>query len=52
MSNVRNSLYRGHRLPAEVIAHAIWLYFRFPLGLGLVDDPPEQVPQKLIDFCD
>jgi hypothetical protein len=42
MSKVRNSTYRGHRFPAEVIAHAIWMYFRFPLGLGLVEDPPER----------
>ena len=38
MSKVRNSLYRGHRFPAEVIAHAVWLYFRFPLSLGMVED--------------
>ncbi|MFE2933519.1 IS6 family transposase [Streptomyces sp. NPDC059278] len=24
--------YRGFRYPAEVIAHAVWLYFRFPLS--------------------
>ncbi len=23
-------LFRGYRFPPEVIAHAIWLYFRFP----------------------
>jgi putative transposase len=38
MSNVCNSLYRGHRFPAEVIAHAVWLYFRFPLSLRMVED--------------
>ncbi|MGV1914044.1 IS6 family transposase, partial [Agrobacterium vitis] len=27
----RDPLYRRHRFPAEVIAHAVWLYFRFPL---------------------
>jgi putative transposase len=32
------SLYRGHRFPAEVIAHAVWLYFRFPLSLRMVED--------------
>ncbi|RDL46893.1 hypothetical protein BLJAPNOD_05729 [Ensifer sp. M14] len=31
-------LYRRHRFPAEIIAHAVWLYFRFPLGLRLVED--------------
>ena len=25
--------YAGHRFPAEVISHAVWLYFRFPLSL-------------------
>ncbi|CAL9669755.1 hypothetical protein SUDANB176_07407 [Streptomyces sp. enrichment culture] len=24
--------YKGHRYPVEVIAHCVWLYFRFPLG--------------------
>lgn len=34
----RAPLYRRHRFPAEVIAHAMWLYFRFPLGLRMVED--------------
>jgi Transposase and inactivated derivatives len=38
MSKVPNSGYRGHRFPAEVIAHAVWLYFRFPLSLRMVED--------------
>ncbi len=38
MSKIRNSLSRGHRFPAEVIAHAVWLYFRFPLSLRMVED--------------
>jgi hypothetical protein len=38
MSDVRNSLYRGHRFPAEVIGHAVWLCFRFPLSLRMVED--------------
>jgi putative transposase len=38
MSEVRSSLYRGHRFPAAVIAHAVWLYFRFPLSLRMVED--------------
>jgi len=32
------SRYAGHRFPAEVIGHAIWLYFRFPLGLRMVEE--------------
>ncbi|RJG40444.1 IS6 family transposase [Mesorhizobium sp. DCY119] len=34
----RDPLYRRHRFPAEVIAHAVWLYFRFPLRLRMVED--------------
>jgi putative transposase len=30
--------YAGHRFPAEIISHAVWLYFRFPLGLRMVDE--------------
>src|SRR3954462_12817400 len=29
--------YAGHRFPPEVISHAVWLYFRFPLGLRMVE---------------
>src|SRR4051794_19347225 len=32
------SRYAGHRFPAEIISHAIWLYFRFPLGLRMVEE--------------
>jgi putative transposase len=34
----RDPLYRRHRFPAEVIAHAVWLYLRFPLSLRMVED--------------
>lgn len=34
----RNPLYRRHRFPAEIIAQAVWLYFRFPLSLRMVED--------------
>jgi len=30
--------YKRHRFPAEVIAHAVWLYHRFPLSLRDVED--------------
>ena len=33
----RDPLYRRHRFPGEVIAHAVWLYFRFPLSLRMVE---------------
>jgi putative transposase len=30
--------YKRHRFPPEIIAHAVWLYFRFPLSLRLVEE--------------
>ena len=30
--------YERHRFPPSVIAHAVWLYFRFPLSLRLVEE--------------
>ena len=30
-------LYLRHRFPTEVIANAVWLYFRFPLSLRMVE---------------
>jgi len=30
--------YAGYRFPAEIISHAVWLYFRFPLSLRKVDE--------------
>ena len=32
------SRYAGHRFPAEIISHAVWLYFRFPLSLRMVEE--------------
>ena len=31
-------LYRRHRFPAEVVSNAVWLYFRFPPSLRMVED--------------
>ena len=36
--NPQPSQYRGYRFPPEIIAHAVWLYFRFPLSLRLVEE--------------
>jgi putative transposase len=33
-----NPLYRRHRFPPEVISNAVWLYFRFPLSLRMVEE--------------
>jgi putative transposase len=30
--------YKRHRFPSQIIAHAVWLYFRFPLSLRLVEE--------------
>jgi len=30
--------YAGYRFPVEIISHAVWLYFRFPLSLRMVDE--------------
>ena len=30
--------YAGYRFPCEIISHAVWLYFRFPLGLRIVEE--------------
>src|ERR1700730_468591 len=38
MKHARDPLYRRHRFPAEVIAYTVWLYFRFPLSLRMVEE--------------
>jgi putative transposase len=38
MMPAAKSPYAGHRFPPEVISHAVWLYFRFPLGLRMVEE--------------
>ncbi len=30
--------YRGYPYPAEIISHAVWLYFRFSLSLRDVEE--------------
>jgi putative transposase len=32
------SIDRGYRFPAEITQQAVWLCFRFPLGLRMVED--------------
>jgi putative transposase len=31
-------LYAGYRYPADLISYAVWLYFRFPLSLHMVEE--------------
>jgi putative transposase len=38
MTPPASASYAGHRFPAEVISHAVWLYFRFPLSLRMVEE--------------
>ncbi len=38
MTTPRNPIYPGHRYPAEIISYAVWLYFRFPLSLRMVEE--------------
>ena len=40
--------YRRHRFPTEVIQHAVWLYFRFPLSFRDVED---LLAQRGVDVC-
>ncbi|TCU02620.1 hypothetical protein EV132_1561, partial [Rhizobium sullae] len=30
--------YKNHRFPPQIIARAVWLYFRFPLSLRMVEE--------------
>jgi putative transposase len=38
MRPIHATRYARHRFPAEVISHAVWLYFRFPLSLRMVEE--------------
>jgi len=36
--NISVVSYKNHRVPPQIIAHAVWLYYRFPLSLRLVEE--------------
>ena len=38
MKKPRHPLYARHRFPVEVISLTVWLYFRFPLSLRMVEE--------------
>ena len=38
MNSTHHPRYARHRFPGEVISHAVWLYFRFPLSLRMVEE--------------
>ena len=40
--------YAGYRFPPEVISYAVWLYYRFPLSLRMVE---EMLAARNIGFC-
>src|SRR5436309_9200496 len=37
-TTARDPIYAGYRYPAEIISYAVWLYFRFPLSLRMVEE--------------
>ena len=37
-SSTDPSPYKGQRFPQEIISHAVWLYFRSPLGRRMVEE--------------
>ncbi|ESW62845.1 transposase [Mesorhizobium sp. LSJC280B00] len=37
-TNTSQISYKRHRFPTEIIAHAVWLYYRFPLSLRRVEE--------------
>ena len=38
MTTLPDPLHAGYRYPAELISYAVWLYFRFPLSLRMVEE--------------
>ena len=38
MTTSARARYAGYRFRIEIISHAVWLYFRFPLGLRMVEE--------------
>jgi putative transposase len=38
MTRCPDPLYHGYRFRPDVIAHTVWLYFRFLLSLPMVED--------------
>ena len=46
---VCDPLYRHHRPPTEVIAHAVRRHLRFPLSQRTIEDLPATRKRKLLD---
>jgi putative transposase len=57
---MKNTRRTRHRFPAEVISYTVWLYFRFPLSLRMVEEmlaargievSHKAVRQWMMKFC-
>ena len=60
MTSSIKSLYADHRFPAQLISYMVWLYFRFPLSLRMVEEmlalrgievSHETIRQWALKFC-
>ena len=38
MTSTTKNPYAGHRFSPELISYTVWLYFRFPLSLRMVEE--------------
>ena len=38
MTSTTKKPYTGHRFPSELISYTVWLYYRFPLSLRMVEE--------------
>jgi transposase-like protein len=38
MRTPRDPIHAGHRYPADIISYGVWLYFRFPLSLRMIEE--------------
>lgn len=38
MTNSRTSFYHRHHFPTGIIAQAVWLYFRYPHSVRMIED--------------
>ena len=38
MTSTTKNPYAGHRFPPELISYTVWLYYRFPLSLRMVEE--------------
>src|SRR3954469_22119858 len=38
MTSATKTPYAGHRFPPELISYTVWLYYRFPLSLRMVEE--------------